>query len=120
MPNVQQSVIDARSGGGQFTRVSSGKIEQVKLKISNVKTVQPFSRRLCFYSKISNIKPWIWRQLLLSCGYKTLTLLISLQICCRTINCKSGYSLQLDCSCRRRNSYISSINYQHEYLIINY
>ena len=84
-----------------------------------LKLCNPVFSPFIFYSKNSNIKPWIWRQLLLSCGYKTLTLLISLQICCRTINCKSGYSLQLDCNCRRY-SYISSINYQHEYLIINY
>ena len=104
--------------GGSLPVLGSGKIEQVLNSKSQMLKlcVTQFSRHLCFYSITSNIKPWIWRQLLLSCGYQTLTLLISLQICCR-INCKSGYSLQLDCSCRRCNSYISSINYQHEYLI---
>ena len=71
---------DARSGGGQFTRVI-GKIEQVlNSKSQMLKLCNPVFSPFIFYSKNSNIKPWIWRQLLLSCGYKTLTLLISPQI----------------------------------------
>ena len=51
--------------GGSLPVLGSGKIEQLKLKISNVKLCNPVFSPFIFYSKKnSNIKPWIWHQLL--------------------------------------------------------
>ena len=81
----------ARSGGGQFTRVRSGKIEQVlnsksqMLKLCNPVLMGVF---LLVRTNYGHIRSFIYKYY----HYHFIIIVIMLWLCCRTINCKSGYS----------------------------